>query len=482
MKLQFYYNLLVGSMICLLILCVNERAQAQKKMGLEECIALALQRNVEIQNTRLNEAIADVNYRQAVNRRYPTLNANTSFGYNFGRTIDPSSNSFENQTSRYQTVGLNTGVNLFQGGVVRNTIEQSVLSQQAAQYRTEAVIDNIGLQMAQNYLNVLIAQEAQKLAEIQKSITQEQINRINKLIDAGSVPANDRLNLEAQLVRDEQQVISAQNQYELALLSLKNALLMDIDEALDIEPINLAQLAIDEQILDMPVSDVYSMALSFQPGIKADSIDYEVAKYDKKISEGRLMPTVSLGGSLSTNYSNLAQKVTGSDLVYNDLPIIINGNTVDVGFPSQSPRLANTPYSEQLENNLGYGFGVTLQVPIYNGNSARLNVERSTLAMRQRENQQKINQQALKANVLTAVTQARLAKQTLLASEKSVEAQQINLTQTEKSMKAGRANNFDFLTAKNNLSVAENNLLQARYDYIFRLKVIDFYLGKPLKL
>lgn len=477
-KLKIHF-LGVAALIWLLS-CVP--SQAQEALSLEDCIALALQRNLDVQNSQLNEAIADVNRRQAINRRYPTLNGGSNFGYNFGRTIDPSSNNFENQSSRYQTMNLSTGVNLFQGGVINNTIRQSELNSISAQYRTEAVVDNLGLQMAQNYLNVQLAQEAQKLAEIQKSLTQQQIDRLDKLINAGSVPANDRLNLEAQLIRDEQQVIAAKNNYELAMLNLKNALLFDIDEPLEIQALDPMQIALDEKILEKSVNEIFLIARTFQPGLKADSIDYEVAAIDKKINEGRLLPSLSFGGSVSSNYSNLAKEVTGSELVYNDIPVLLNGTTVDIGFPSQTPQFGDVSYADQLNNNLGYGFAFSLQVPIYNGNSARLNVQRSDLAMKQRANQRALSEQVLKANVLTAVTQARSAKQAVMAGEASVKSQRINLENTQKSMLAGRANNFDFITAKNNLSVAENNLLQARYDYIFRLKVIDFYLGNPLKL
>ncbi len=455
---------------------------SQRVMSLQECVDLAYARSLQLENSDLDMEQTAINATQARHARYPSLNGSTSYGWNFGKTIDPTTNAFDNQSSNYQTFSLSSSVSLYQGGALKNSIKQSELGGWSAIKRKEALMDNIGLQVAQNYLNALLAEEAQSLATYQVDLTQNQLERIDKLIAAGSLPANDRLELEAQLFRDEQQIIGAENNYILAILNLKNLLRLNPDETLTLEKVDLSRVPIDESVLDMSFNEVYSVALGYQPSIKADSIDLQIAEIDKKIQEGRLRPSLGVGGSISTNYSDLSKDVVGTEDVVTQVPIIINGLETEVGFPGTQPILDNTPYFDQLDNNLGYGFGVTLSFPIYNNYSARLNVERSGINIQKVQVQNEINKQNLQSTIQSAVAQARAARQSFLAAGKSVVAQQASLSNLEKKLAAGSANNFDFINAKNSLSISENSLLQSKYDYIFKLKVIDYYLGKPLKL
>ena len=454
----------------------------QRVLDLQTCVDIAYERSLALQNSNLARDLADINSLQARHARFPTLNGSTSYNYNVGRTIDPTSNDFVNQSSNYQTVGFNTGMTLFRGGVISNTIKQTDLRRIAALRNKEALMDNIGLQVAQNYLNALLAQEAMELAEIQIELTQNQLDRIDKLITAGSLPANDRLELEAQRVRDEQQIVIAENNYQIALLNLKNLLLIDEGEEIELQSVNLDLVPIDETILHMPLQEVYEIALSYQPSIKADSMELMAIELDEKINKGRLYPSVQLGGSISTNYSTLAKRVIGSEDIINDVPVVINGMTVNVGFPGTDPVFDDTPYFDQLDNNLGYGFGLSLTLPIYNNYAAQLNLDRSEINTKQVRNQNELNRQNLKSTIQSAVTQARAARQVFLAAQKSVIAQEASLANLEKKLNAGTANNFDFINAKNSLNISENSLVQSKYDYIFKLKVIDYYLGKPLKL
>ena len=470
-----------SSLSILFFLLICGHGQAQRTLSLQECVDIAYTQSLDLANSDLSLEMAEVNANQARQARYPNISGSSSYGYNIGRTIDPTTNNFANQSSTFQTFRLDAGVTLFQGGVLQKSVEQATLSGLAALKRKEALIDNIGLQVAQNYLNALLAQESENLANYQIDLTKTQLDRLDRLISAGSIPANDRLELEAQLVRDEQQIILSKNNYDLALLNLKNLLRLDVDESIDLEIVDVDAVPIDESILDKSLPEVYDIALTYQPSIKADSIDMKVAELDKKINKGRLLPSVSLGGSISTNFSSLAKQLVGQEDFINDVPVIINGMTVDVGFPGVNPLFDDTPYFDQVNNNLGYGVGLTLRVPIYNNNVSRANVERSEINIKQVRIQNEINRQNLKSTIYSAMSQARAAKQSYLAAKKSVSAQEVSLANLEKKLLAGSANNFDFINSKNNLSIAENSLLQSKYDYIFKLKVIDYYLGKPLK-
>ncbi len=473
---------IVHVFLLLFFVCCCEVLSAQRTLNLQQCVDIAYAKSLQIQNADLNIEMANVNALQAKHNRYPSLNGSTTYGYNVGRTIDPTTNVFANQTSSFQRAQLNTSVTLFQGGVINNSIEQSGIRQIAAKYRKDALLDNIGLQVAQNYLNALLADESRALAEIQIELTRTQIERLDKLINAGTVPANDRLELEAQSARDQQQLINSENTYEIAILNLKNLLLIDVGESINLKKLDPNLVEIDDAILDMPLEEVYYRALNYQPSIRADSMDLIAADFDTKISEGRLLPSLSIGGSVSTNFSSLSREVVGAEDVINTTPVVINGMSVDVGFPGTNFLFDDTPYFDQLDNNLGYGFGLTLSLPIYNNYASRINVERSEIGFKQVHTQNEINRQTLKATIQNAVAQARAAREVYLAAQKSVGAQENSFNNLEKKLAVGAANNFEFITAKNNLSISENSLTQAKYDYIFKLKVIDYYLGNPLKL
>jgi len=468
--------------LALLFLISASPLFGQRVLTLQTCVDLAYERSLELKNADLNTAFAEVGATQAKHARYPSLNAQTTYGLNVGRTIDPTTNAFVNQSSTFQTGGVNTSVPIYQGSSITNTIKQTQVDIEAAHQRKAALQDNIGLQVAQNYLNALLAEESQILAGIQMNLTENQLERIQRLIDAGSLPPNDRLELEAQLARDEQQIINAENSYQLAILNLKNILLIPVDDSITLERVDPDLIEIDDAILNKSLGEIYREALIYQPSIRADSLDLLSSNFDKKIAEGRALPSLSLGGSLSTNYSSLAQRVAGVEDVTNNVPLVIAGNVVDVGFPGQNRIFEDAPYGSQIGNNLGYGFGMTLSLPIYNNLNAKLNIERAELGILQTRNRNEINKQNLKATIQNAVAQARAAKKAYAASIKSVDVQRISLENLEKSLAAGRANNFDFISAKNNLNIAENSLVQSKYDYIFKLKVIDYYLGNPLKL
>lgn len=469
----------------LTILCLKSYGQVDEQMlhlTLKECIDRAQEVSLQVESVRYNEELAIITARQAKHNRYPTLEATSNYGLNVGRRIDPVTNAFDNQQSTFQNYGLNLYAPIYQGGAIHNNIRQTELKGQSARFRVEQSEDNIALQVAQWYLNAMLAQEARTQAQIRYQETENQIERIDRLIQAGSLPPNDRLEYEAQLLRDAQEITLSENNESLALINLKNLLVLPANTDLQLQKIDIESISVDENRLAQSTEAIYQMALRTQPGIFADSLDLASVELDRSIAQAQLLPTLGLSAVLSTNYSSLSKRAISTNTIYTDIPVIINEMELNVGFPSTQVTLGSNPYFNQLNENIGYGIGLGLRIPIYNNLTARTSVERADVAIKQQKNQNDQNKQQLKNDIQNTMTQARAAYASWQAAQKSLVAQRASLRNIEARVEAGGSSHFELITAENNVRVAENALLQAQYDYIFSMKVLDYYMGIPIEL
>lgn len=454
---------------------------AQEVWSLEKCVNQALKENTNIEQLKLSQKFTDLDLDQALHARYPNLNAGSSLNWNFGRTIDPVTNTFSTKTFFANNLSLSTGVTIYNGGRIKNTIKQSEINQKAATLDIQQMERDIALLVANAYLNILFAKENKRIAENQIALSKEQLGQLDKLIRAGTRPANERLTLEAQVATNEQNLITTENAIASGLLNLKQLLRLDINEEIEVtKPASDIAINSDPDILNF--AEVYNAALKNQPNIIAASLDVESAEMGVKIAESALLPNLSAGGSLGSNYSNQGVRIVGTEDVYQNFEILTGTTQSTIGILQRQAILENNPYFSQLGDNFSYGAGINLSVPIYNNHVGKNNVERAKLNI---ENVRLTNQQLkdnLKTNVQQALVDARTAKKQLAAAEKSLEAQKASFNNAQKRYDLGAINTYDYIDAKNQLDIAELNLVISKYDYIFKSKVIDFYMGYPLKL
>ncbi len=454
---------------------------AQETWTLEKCVQYALDNNITIEQLKMSARMTELSTDDAIHARYPNLNGGVGFNANFGRTIDPVTNAFSTEAFFSNNISLQSGILLYNGGRLKNAIRQAEINQKAAGYDISQTQRDISLLVANAYLSVLFAQENQKITANQNELTKQQLAQLEKLISAGSVPANDRLTLEAQIATNEQNMISNENAIATAILNLKQLLRLDVDTEISVEtPATDIPISTDVDVLSF--SDVYKSALTTQPNIKAATLDLQSAEVGLEIAESALKPSLSAFGSLGTTYSNRGIKVNGTELQYQDVNILFNNVPTTIGIEQSIPLIEDNPYLSQLNDNLSIGAGVSLNVPIYNNHINKNNVERARLNI---ANVALTNEQLkdnLKVNVQQALSDARAAKKQLAAAKKSVEATQAAYANAEKRYNLGSINTYDYVTSKNQLDIAQVNLIIARFDYIFKSKVIDFYMGYPLKL
>lgn len=474
-----------------LVFILSQPINAQEKWSLEKCIMHSQKSSIAINQSELGISQADLNMNQAKQNRYPTLNGNSNLNWNFGRTIDPTTNEFITETFFSNNFGLNTGVTLFNGFRINNTIKQSEIDLEAAKADTEQMRRNVALQVASNFLNVLFAQENIAVSERQLQLNEQQLDQVNKLINAGSRPEAERLNLEAQIAQSEQSLISSKNNLDISVLQLKQVLRLDPSFPLEIEsPTENIEVTTDPDMIDF--EEAFASAKQNRPDLVANEMRIQSAVLGEKIAKAGLYPSISAGGSLGSAYSNQGRTVDGFTTqtsetgvnVSGDLPVIGAVNNVPITLSSTQdvPNIIKQPYTDQLDQNLSYGFGVGLNIPIYNRGTTKNSIQRAKLNAINAQLNYDQNIETLKITVQQALADARAAKKKLEASEKSLEAQRLAFENTNKRLEIGAANTFEWENQKTQMENAEINRLIDKYDYLFKIKILEFYLGKPLKL
>jgi outer membrane protein len=444
-----------SSLVCLFLLLSagTTPLAAQETWDLEKCINHAVNNNLQIKLQEISEQLSSYQLSQSKAGMYPSLNGSASYGINFGRSTDPTSNQFVNQQIQTSGFSLNSTVVLFSGLSQLNTVQQNKFNLLASQFLTEETKNSVMLNVTAGFLQVLMSRENIKSQEVQISISLEQLNRSQQLVDAGVVPEGNLLNVKAQLANDSLNYINAINTYDLAVLTLK--LLLQVDPSTEIE-FGQGDISTDQLLPDLlsGAENVYNTALSNQPQIKRVEFSLKAAEKGLLANKGLRSPTISLAGNVRTNFSSY------------ELP----------------PFIIKDPYFTQLNNNLSQTIGISMNIPIFNGLSTHYSIKNSHLQLeRSKYLQQQVKDQ-LKQDVYRAYTDAKSAAKRYEASGKNVQALETAFGYTQSMFDLGAVNALDYSTAKANLAQAQVTFITAKYDYIFKVKVLDFYQGKPIKL
>lgn len=462
---------------------------AQDVWSLERCLQQGLQQSLDVKQAYIGMENAKITQSLAKQARYPQLNANVNLGANFGRTIDPTTNTFETNTIGFNSFSAGAGMILFNANRINNTVKQTNLDRLAADQDVQNIQNNVSLAIVQSYMQILFADEQLANTNLQLAQVNEQLKLTEKLIKAGSRPENDKFDVLAQIATVEQSIVAAQNNVDLSYLNLKQLLQIDAATNMKIEKPNINITSSSENLAALEMSNVFSQAVGLQPQIKAGEIRLKSAQIGEKIAKSAFYPTITAFGNFSSNYSSLGRDFQNPDLSNATLveqtpvPVLINGSPSlltsyglsGIVFPKQG-------YFTQLEQNFGQALGLGISIPIYSNGQVKGSVQRARINVINSEIQNMRNRQQLKSDVQQAIANAKAAQKTLDASEKTASARKIAFQNAEKRYNIGVSNIFEVTTAKNNLDTAETNLLIAKYDYLFKLKIVDFYQGKKLTL
>lgn len=469
---------------------ISEKTIAQdittQKWSLDSCISYALRQNIQLKINELSIQTSEVALEQSKNDRLPNANASFSHNYNWGRSIDPFSNTFVNQRIQTNNLSLSSSTTLYNGFRLKNTIEQNELQVDANKLNYGQSQNDLMLNIASNYLQIVLNKEIAENARRQKVSTQAQYDRTQKLVEAGVLPRANLYDLEAQLAADQQQIILGENNLMLSQLQLRQLMQLPPTEDFDIVT---PEVGDPSAILDSknPYA-IYQIAETTQPNIKGTDINVEVAKKGIDIAEAGRMPTLSLIGGAGSNYTSNQKTrfdATSATIVGVDtLGYIADGTGIPTDYvvrPNVEFGTENFGFFNQLNESFRYNLGLNLQIPIFNRFQVDNNIQRAKI---QTQNAQ-LNSQLVRTQLYQTIEQAyisaRAAKASFEASQLRVKALEETVRVMEKRLEAGAANSTEYTVVKNNLSVAQADLLRAKYEFIFRIKVLEFYEGKELK-
>lgn len=457
-------------------------AQEDRTWTLEECIKYAMENNIQIKQQLLGVELSEQDLLESKASVLPSLNGNASHGYNWGRTIDRFTNEFATERVQFNNFYLSTTVQVFNGFRLLNTVKKNQLELMASKFDVDKMRDDISLSIATAYLNILFSQEQLENIRGQADITRQQVERTKQLVEAGTLARGSLLTIEAQYATEQKQVIDAENLLDLNYLTLTQMLDLPTRQGFSIVR---PQLELPEQtaLLERP-GDIFQYALEHQPGIQSSRLRLESADKDLTIAKSYHIPSLMLQGSWGTGYSGASKQVedviqTGFDtLSY----INIEQNQFPVTVPAFEYTYEKIPFSDQIDQNNNTTLGLYLSIPIFNGFQARTAVSRAKLGILNAEYNLELEKNALYKDIQQSYADAVAALKRYSAAQKSLSSLEESFKYTEQKFNVGMVNSVEYNDAKNKLAQAESEVLQAKYEYIFRRTILDYYLGKPITL
>ena len=468
------------SLIAMLVCSITIQAQS-KKWTLEECVTYAIQNNISIKQSELDSKMALIDKKSAVGRFLPSLNASASHSWNIGLNQDITTGLLQNKTTQFTSAGANVGIDIYSGLQNQNTLRKANLSIVAAKYQLVKMKEDIALNVANAFLQVLFNKENLKVQKEQLRINEKQYARSEELVKVGSIPRGDLLDVKATLALNNQNVITAENSLLISKLSLSHLLQLKDFENFDV--VDDTDVKDANNIMAQTPSAIYEKAFEGRTELKIARTNLEIAEKNVAIAKGAFQPT--LQGFYSFN-----SRVAYSDRVTGVIPNTSNPTSI-VGFvegtnqnvlsPNFTRVLGNpAPFFDQFNTNKGQSFGMQLSVPVFNGFSARNNVERSKVSLERSKIAVEQQNLDLQRNVYTAFADAKGALNAYESSVAALEARQGAYNYATEKYSVGLMNSFDFNQPQTLLTNAQSEVLRTKYDYIFKIKILEFYFGIPL--
>lgn len=441
----------VATIISAFLLVISGSIFAQKVYTLEECIQYALDNNIRIKQSMLDVSTGEINIRESKLDLLPSANASLSHSYGWGRSLDQATYTFVDKQTMQSYFNVNSDLTLFGGLQKINTMKQRQAEYLAAKYNSDKIRNDVSLGVAGYYLQILFSGELVNNAKQQLGVTKQQIERTRKLVDAGTLAKGSLLEIQAQGANEEVSLVQAENQLNLAYLDLLQ--LLELPAGTDMQ-IDIPKLGISDAPSILPVDAIFNVAQEIMPEIKSAEFNTESSFRALAIAKGSRIPSLSMSGAYGTSYS---------DQILN-----LNGD--------------KKPFNDQFNDNRNITLAFRLNIPIFNGYQINSYVGRAKLNYESANYNLELAHNTLRKNIETAYSDAVAAYASYSAREKSLNSLRESFKYTEEKFNVGMVNAIDYNVAKNQLSRAESDLLSGKYDYIFKLKILDFYLGKTITL
>ncbi|MEO8822219.1 MAG: TolC family protein [Ginsengibacter sp.] len=454
-------------------------AFAQHSMTLKEAVETGIKNNIDVLQADLQMQKAVVDMKQSKEYMLPNLNANINYGKNFGRSIDPFTNSYIDQKVNFANSGASSNLLLFNGFYLQNQVKANKLGYDASKMELQQAKDNLTINIILDYLQVLSAEEILKQSQDQVLLTQKQVERLGILNQSGAILPADFFDMKGQLATDQIAIADSKNSLAVAKLNLVQLLNIPYDKNLELEKIPAENFNLD---YSGTPDEIYQTALQQFAQVQATKFRTQSAEKNISSIKGKLFPTLSLGGSINTNYSSVASRdyfVNSTESPSSNY-VNVNGSQYPVIVKHDNYNSKKINFGDQLSNNLFSAVGIGLTIPLFNASHVRNQVKLAKLDLKNYE----YIEQNTKTQLQQAIERAYVNLTSALDKYKLLLEQENAFTESFRSAEvrfnAGAITSVDYLIAKNNLNRAQNNLITSKYDFVLREKVLDYYSGKPL--
>jgi outer membrane protein len=451
----------ISTITLLLFAALFTSLRAQEISSLEKCINYAQDNNIKIKQGFNTTQYQHNQLNQSKNSRLPNLNGQMSQSLYFGRTL-LSDNSYSDINSAQTGFGLGTNVPVFQGFYISNNISRLDLDFQASVSDLEKAKSDISVNIASTFLEILFAKDLVKVSEDQLIVTNLQIKQINEKVEAGSLAKGSLLEIQAQAAGEELNLVNAKNQLQLAKLRLTQLLELPLKDNFDVEVPILPEISAQASIVS--AGEVYKSAVLIRPEIKGADLRYQSSQFQLKVAQSALYPTVSLYANANYSYNNKNKTInrdpnTGQIISYSDIS-----------------------FGQQLKNFQSKNVGLQMNIPIFTRFQNKLQIDNARLQVLNTELELESAKKLLRSDIETAQTNAIAAFNRYTSNQKAVFSMKEAFRYSEEKFSVGLVNAVEYNTAKTKLAKTESDLLQAKYEFIFRTKILDFYRGLPLTL
>ena len=469
------FKIIISAVLFLFTLVLSAQ---MKEYTLEECVLIALENNISIKQSELDLESAEVDKSDAMGSFLPRVNAQSQHIWNNGLSQNITNGLIENLTTQFSSFGGNVGVTLFNGRQNINQLSRANLNLLARQYQLDDMKDDVSLFVANAYLQVMFNRELEQVQRYQLELAKQELERTQLSIDAGILTPVEIYEIEANIATQEQAVIQAENAYRLSRINLAQLLLITDYENFDIAKEDM-DIPFSEILTETPKA-IYEKALTLRNDIKLGITNLEIAEKDIDLAKGAQMPTLTAFYNYNTRISYSDRFIETGNFIETPIGIVQeNGAVVVSQFPEREIT-GPSSFSKQFGQNDGQSYGLSLNIPIFNGLAVKNNIKRRKLNLERIENQLEQTKLDLESTINQAYNNAKGAYKFYDASEKTLIARKQAFDIAKQRFEAGVMNSFDYVQARQRYQIAASDIVRAKFDYIFKLKVLEFYFGLEL--
>ncbi len=471
--------LIFGLAFTILLFFDHADAQTKSMMTLKQCIETGIANNLDVKTREMQSQAAKSTWTQARLSLLPNLGASAGLSFSQGRSIDPFTNQPVTQSFNSSNYSVTSNVVLFNGLSYQNFIKQTSLAYQASQMDWQQQKDNLTINIILSYLQVLTFEDQLSQARNQADYSQKQVERLQGMSQQGAIKPSDLTDLQGQYNGDQLTIINTQNSLETAKITLSQLMNIPYNKDLELERLDVGSVgAVYEDTPDK----IYQTSLQQFAQIKAVDLRAKNAAKAVQVQRGQLYPLLTFGASVSTRYSSVAtqNQYINTTTVASQNYVDVNGNQLPVMVKQDNYSINKIPFNDQLNNNLYTSYGFNLNIPIFNNWFQRNRLKQAKINYTLADFTEKTTKTQLGQAINQAYINMLSASGRLTTLTDQVKAYGESFRQAEIRFNEGVGTSIDYLLSKTRIDAANINLINAKYDYILRMKILDYYEGKPL--